>query len=53
MGDLGIDLGIAYLENGFGELGEYELFVRSDNDTGVCHVPVAVVENKFSPRIGT
>ena len=53
MGDLGINCGPPTLENSFGELGEDKLVVRRVYDTGVCHGPVPVVDNKLSLRIYT
>ena len=51
MGDLGIDSGLASLEDSLGELREDEVFNRRVYGTGICHEPVPVVENKFSLRI--
>ena len=53
IGDLGINSGLPTLEICFGKLGEDKLVVRRVYDTGVCHVPVPVVENKLSIRIDT
>ena len=51
--DLIINIGLAFLENRFGKLREYEIIDRMVNDTYICHGPVPVVENKYSLRIDT
>ena len=51
MGDLKIDSVLAALEDRFGEVGEYKVFVRRVYGTSVCHGPVPVIDNKFSLRI--
>ena len=53
MGDVGVNYGCATLEDSFSKLGEDKLFFRRSYGTGVCHVPVPVVKNKFSLRIDT
>ena len=53
MGDLGIDPGLAALEDRFRKFGEDKLFLRRVNGTCVCHGTAPVVENKFSLRINT
>ena len=53
VGDLGINSGLPTLENSFDELGEDKLVFRGVYDTGVCHRPVSVAENKFALRIDT
>ena len=50
-GYLGINSGIDNLEDSFDELREYILVARRFYGTGVCHVPVPVVDNKFSLRV--
>ena len=52
-GDPGINFGLPTLANGFGELGENILFVRSVYDACVCHGPVPVVNKTFFLRIYT
>ena len=48
LGDPGINYALPTLEKSFGELREDKLVVRRVYDTGVCHGPVPVVENKLS-----
>ena len=53
MGDPGINSGLTTPENSFDELREYILVARRFYGTGVCHVPVPVVEIKFSIKEDT
>ena len=47
MGDIGINSGLIILEDSFVKLGEDEVVIKMFYGTGVFHVPVPVIENKF------
>ena len=53
MVDLGINSGLPTLENSLGKSGGNKIVFGRVYDTGVCHIPVPVVENKLYHRINT